>query len=125
MTVHEQTRLDLLLHRFGSAAQAHFAALEAMDADAANRHALMISRLHLAIIADPAGTEALVTLLLDERPAVRGMVAVYCLHANTARSLDVLRELAQLPGLMGFRASCALERWEKGEMMQPIEEPQS
>ena len=124
MNAHEQTSLDRLLHRFGSAAQAHFAALEAMDADAANRHAMMIARLHVAITTEDSGRDALLGLLLDKRPAVRGMVAVYCLHEHTQRSLAVLRELARIPGLMGFRASCALERWEKGELVQSMEEPQ-
>lgn len=111
-----ETKLATLLHRFGFVAQAHFTALEAMDADAANRHATMIARLHLAIMAERGGMEALLTLLNDERPAVRGMAAVYSLSGHASRSVDVLRELALHPGLMGFRAACALERWEKGEL---------
>jgi hypothetical protein len=112
----EQDRLGRLLNRFGRAAQAHFEALENMDAEAANRHAVVIARIYVGIVADEAGAELLLTLLADPRPAVRGMAAIYTLRHNTARSLSVLQDLALLPGLMGFRASCAIERWEKGEL---------
>jgi hypothetical protein len=33
---------------------------------------------------------------------------------NPSRALEVLRPLAEQAGLLGFRASVALERWESG-----------
>ena len=108
-------KLSLLVRRFAIAAQAHQAALEEMDDDRANAHSRVISGLHAAIISEgDAGREALLALLDSESQVVAGMAAVFTLGYNPSRSLEVLRLLAEQAGLLGFRASVALERWESG-----------
>jgi hypothetical protein len=113
-------RLSLLIRRFAIAAQAHQAALEDMDEDRANAHARVISGLYAAILREgDVGREALLALLDSESQVVAGMAAVYSLRYNPSRSLGVLRLLADREGLLGFRASVAIERWESGEWDGP------
>ena len=109
-------RLKRLVHRFAVAAQAHAAALEAMDEEGANRHALIIRRLYHEITGwGEAGREELLVLIGSSHKEVAGMAAVYSLRFRPERCVAVLRRLAAEPGLLGFRASVALERWERGE----------
>ena len=113
-------KLSLLVRRFAVAAQAHQTALEDMDEDRANAHARVISGLHAAIIREgDDGREALLALLDSESQVVVGMAAVFSLRYNPTRSIEVLRMLADKGGLLGFRASVALERWESGEWDEP------
>ena len=113
-------KLSLLIRRFAVAAQAHQAALEDMDEDRANAHARIISRLYAAIISEgDVGRDALLALLDSESQVVAGMAAVFSIHYNPSRSLEVLHILADKEGLLGFRASVAIERWENGEWDEP------
>jgi hypothetical protein len=112
----ENKRLDTLLQRFAIAAAAHHAALEAMDVERADRQAHMISTLYQAILAaGTAGTERFNSLLDHPDPAVAGMAAVYVITANSEQSLKTLRRVANEPGLLGFRAAAAIDRWYNGE----------
>src|SRR5664279_1075401 len=109
-------KLSLLIRRFAITAQAHQAALEDMDEDRAKAHARVISGLFAAITREgDAGREALLALLDSESQVVAGMAAVFSLRYNPSRSIRVLRQLADQEGLLGFRASVAIERWENGE----------
>ena len=113
-------KLTLLIRRFAIAAQAHQAALEDMDEDRANAHARIISGLYAAIIREgDVGREALLALIDSESQVVAGMAAVFSLRHNPLRSLEILRILAGKEGLLGFRASVAIERWENGELGEP------
>lgn len=113
-------KLSLLLRRFAVAAQAHQSALEEMDEDRANAHARVISGLYAAIIREgDVGREALLVLLGHESQVVAGMAAVFSLRYNPSRSLEVLRMLTGKGGLLGFRASIAIERWESGDTDEP------
>jgi len=113
-------KLSLLTRRFAIAAQAHQAALEEMDEDRANAHARVISGLYAAIVREgDVGREALLALVDSESQVVAGMAAVFSLRYNPSRSLEVLRLLADKEGLLGFRASVAIERWESGEWNEP------
>ena len=113
-------KLSLLIRRFAIAAQAHQTALEEMDEDRANAHARVISGLYAAIIREgDVGRESLLALLDSESQVVAGMAAVFSLRYNPSRSLEVLRQLAGKGGLLGFRASVAIERWEGGEWHEP------
>lgn len=109
-------RLARLLRRFAVAAQAHAAAMEAMDEEGAKRHAAVIHRLYREIVGvGEAGKEELLALTGSSRKEVAGMAAVYSLRFGPERCVAVLRRLAAEPGLLGFRAGVALERWERGE----------
>jgi hypothetical protein len=113
-------RLARMVSRFAVAAGAHRLAMEAMDDNRAACHVKVLSGLYAAIIREgECGAGAFLALLDDRDDAVAGMAAVFALGISTERSLAVLQRLAGLEGLLGFRARCALERWEKGEWQQP------
>ncbi|AAR35946.1 hypothetical protein KIP69_12450 [Geobacter sulfurreducens] len=113
----EEQRLSILIGRFTAAATAHGEALEAMDAGRADRHATMLARLYREIAAfGAAGRAGLLDAAERGTGAAAGMAAVYSLSHDAPRSLAILRRLAREPGLLGFRASVAIERWEKGEL---------
>ena len=109
-------RLERLLHRFALAARAHHEALESMDSARAELHARMIAGLHLALIrGGREGGEKLLNLVDSTDPVVAGMAAVYSIRLDSDRCLATLRRVAAEPGLLGFRAEMAIERWESGE----------
>jgi hypothetical protein len=109
-------KLSVLVRRFAVAVQAHQAALEEMDEDRANSHSRVINGLYAAIISEgDVGHEALLALLDSEIQVVAGMAAVFTLHYNPSRSLEILRTLAEKEDLLGFRASVAIDRWERGD----------
>lgn len=113
--MHEE-RLARLLGRFAAAARAHHAALEALDEVRANAHARMIAGLYEAIVSEgAAGREGLLALVDSDDQVVAGMAAVYSIRYSPDRCVALLRRLAAGGGLLGFRASVALQRWEAGE----------
>jgi hypothetical protein len=59
--------------------------------------------------------ERLLELVDSADPAVAGMAAVYAIRMDTGRCLAALRRVAAEPGLLGFRAAMAIQRWESGE----------
>ena len=108
--------LDKLLQRFAIAAAAHHAALEAMDAERANQHARMTGALHQSIMAAGLpGKDRFLSLLDHPDPVVAGMAAVYLIRDATEKSLATLQRIAGEPGLLGFRAAAAIDRWCSGE----------
>lgn len=112
----DEERLKRLIARFAAAAEAHGAALEAMDEERASRHAHIIYRLYQEIAgAGEQGREELILLAERAEGDAAGMAAVYSLRYREGRSIAVLRCLAATSGLLAFRASVALERWERGE----------
>ena len=113
-------RRALILKRFAVAAMAHHEALEAMDEERANAQARMVAALHEVLLQEgPGGREGLLGLVDSAAPAVAGMAAVYLLHLYPDRCLGTLRRIAAEPGLLGFRASIVVERWEAGEWIPP------
>jgi hypothetical protein len=113
-------KLARLLMRFGAAATAHHEALEIMDEGRANTHARMIERLYEVIqYAGPSGQLALLNLTGSVIPEVAGMAAVYSMEVNPELCLATLSRVATEGGLLGFRASVVLERWEAGTWEHP------
>lgn len=107
-------RLERLLKRFAVAARAHHEALEALDEERTEVQARMIAGLHEALVRE-GGEELLMNLVDSPDPVVAGMAAVYSIGLDTGRCLAALRRVAKEPGLLGFRAEMAIQRWESGE----------
>jgi hypothetical protein len=108
--------VDKLLLRFAMAARNHHEALEAMDTERVEQHARMVAALYGSIMAaGPLGRERFSSLLDHPEPVVAAMTAVYIIREETVRSLAVLQRVAAEPGLLGFRALAAVERWQNGE----------
>jgi hypothetical protein len=113
--------LTRLLQRFAAAATAHYQALEAMDEQRATKQAGMVAGLYRSIIGcGECGRQALLALVDDKDPVVAGMAAVYSVRYSSERCLAALQRIAGEPGLLGFRAQLALERWQSGGW--PVEE---
>ncbi|BCS56028.1 hypothetical protein GSbR_13910 [Geobacter sp. SVR] len=91
-----------------------------MDAGHANAHARVIAGLHAALLREgQAGRDGLLALTDADSPAVAGMAAVYAIRLDPPRCLAALHRVAAEPGLLGFRASVAIQRWETGEWEDP------
>jgi hypothetical protein len=113
-------RLALLLKRFSLAAAAHHDALEALDDVRTAGQLRIVAGLYEALLREgSAGREGLLALADAAEPAVAGMAAVYLLHLYPDRCLAALRRVAVEPGLLGFRARVACERWETGDWTPP------
>lgn len=109
-------KLQILIKRFAVAAKAHYVAMEEMNAERAERQAVVISRLFEGIVREgAAGRDALLALTDNDNPAVAGMAAVYSMRYSPERCILTLRRLAAEEGLLGFRAAMALQKWEAGE----------
>ena len=109
-------RLERLLKRFAVAARAHHESLEALDAERTEVQSRMIAGLHEALVREgKLGEELLLNLVDSPDPVVAGMAAVYSIRLDTGRCLAALRRVAKEPGLLGFRAEMAIQRWESGE----------
>ncbi len=105
-----------LVEEFAEAADLHFEAVEALDEEQANRQAVRLARLFKDIVLQgEEGREALLVLIDSKNLAVAGMAAVYSLRYSPARCEALLKQLASQPGLLGFRAGAALQRWADGD----------
>jgi hypothetical protein len=112
----DEKSLERLLSRFIRAAEAHNLAVEGLDAAAANRQAVILTGLYASIRTHgTGGRDSLAQLLDHDSPAVAGMAAIYLLPSAPELALPVLERLAASPGLLGFRARAALDRWQSGE----------
>ena len=110
----QREKVAKLIGWFVKAAVRHAEAIEAMQEDAAAGQVEDLDRFYAAIQRD-GGLELFLALLDHEDPAVAGMAAVYAMREAPERCAAVLSRLAKLPGLIGFRAQVALERWESGD----------
>jgi len=118
----QDDKLTRLLNRFAITATAHYMALEEMNEERANTYAQMINGLYRSIIGTgESGRAALLELVGDNNPVVAGMSAVYSIRYDSERCLSTLERVALEPGLLGFRARMAIERWESGEWLGPEE----
>ncbi|WP_224983066.1 hypothetical protein [Geomonas agri] len=115
MQQHE--KVTKLVGWFAKAALRHAEALEAMAEDLAAAEVADLNRYYHALQRE-GGVPDLLRLLEDPDPVIAGMVAVYAMREAPERCVARLSVIAREPGLMGFRAQTALERWESGEWEQ-------
>jgi len=112
--VQQQEKVAKLVQWFARAAHRHAEAIEALQEEAASALVENLDRFYLAIERE-GGFQQFLNLLDDEDQAVAGMAAVYAMREEPERCTAVLTRIAQEPGLMGFRAQVALERWQSGD----------
>jgi hypothetical protein len=112
--VRQQEKVAKLIDWFIKAAYRHADAIEAMQEEAASVQVECLDRFYAALKRE-GGLEQFLALLDHEDPAVCGMAAVYGMREAPQRCIAVLARLAQMPGLIGFRAQAALDRWNSGE----------
>jgi hypothetical protein len=109
----QEEKLGKLIDWFAKAAARHALAIEAMQEEAASVQVECLDRYYEALKRED-GLERFLYLLDDEDPAVAGMAAVYAMREAPQRCREVLVRLSTMPGLIGFRAQAALDRWESG-----------
>ena len=112
MQQHE--KVAKLISWFVKAALRHAMAIEVLEAEEASVQVECLNRFYAALKRED-GMEQFLALLDHEEPAVSGMAAVYAMREAPQRCTAVLQKLAKIPGLLGFRAQAALDRWESGE----------
>ncbi|GFO64706.1 hypothetical protein M1B72_15490 [Geomonas paludis] len=110
----QQEKVTKLVGWFAKAAVRHAEALEVMAEDLAAAEVADLTRYYRALQRE-GGVAELLCLLEDPNPVVAGMVAVYAMREAPERCVATLTVIAREPGLIGFRAQTALERWESGE----------
>ena len=110
---HEE-RVAKLIEWFVKAALRHAAAMEAMQEQEAMVQVESMNRFYAAVKREGAVEEFLI-LIEHEDPLVSGMAAVYAIREEPQRCIETLKKLSKLPGLIGFRAQAAVDRWESGE----------
>jgi hypothetical protein len=110
----QQDKVEKLVNWFAKAALRHAEAIEAMQQEAASVQVECLNRFYAGIQRE-CGLQQFLSLLDNEDPAVSGMAAVYAMREAPERCKPVLTSLAGLPGLIGFRAQSALDRWESGD----------
>jgi hypothetical protein len=110
----QQEKVAKLISWFVKSALRHFEAVEAMQEEAAAVQVECLERFFAALHRE-GGMTQFFSLLDHEEPAVAGMAAVYALREAPERCRPVLERIAQVPGLIGFRAQIALDRWDSGK----------
>jgi len=107
--------IEALIQEFGDCVAAQSRCIEEGDAKTGNayaeRYAAAFDQLRKY---GNAGRNALAMLMDDGRADVRVMAAAFLLRHSEEKALSVLRREAQAPGLVGFGAEQALERWKDG-----------
>lgn len=106
-------QLAKLIDSFTDAAKKHQNAATT-NSRKANTQARRIHKIFCEIveIGDEA-REALLQLTDNSDDAVASMAAVYSLNYDTEKSVATLKRIAQKPGLIGFEARQAIQRWKE------------
>lgn len=103
-----------LIEWFRKAAIRHAEAMENMQEEICAAQVEDLGRFYAAVLREGA-LDLFLTLLNNEDVRVAGMAAVYAMREEPVRCREVLARLSALPGLAGFRAQAALERWDSGD----------
>lgn len=113
----QQEKVAKLMGWFVKASLRHAEAMEALDDGLAAAEVQDLNRYYSALQRE-GGVERFLELLDHDDPNVAGMAAVYAMRAAPTRCSAALVRISKLPGLIGFRAQAALDRWERGEWPQ-------
>lgn len=107
-----------LLEKFTLSTLNHFNASLAGDWKTANREVAKIRKItkNIRDFGD-VGRDALLSLTNNPNSAVSAMAAMYSIKYAPEKSLSVLVKISQEPGLIGFEAGQAIQRWNEGNWM--------
>ncbi len=111
-----EKKIDELINKFSLAARRHYEASLVGDWNTANQNAVVIRHIVKKLNSfGEEGRKALLDQTENQEPSVSAMAAVYSLKYDPEKSVNVLTEIAKEPGLIGFEAIQALQRWKEGE----------
>ena len=111
----QQKKVEKLVEWFIRSALRHAEAVAALQEEVAALQVESLNRFSAALRQEEGGIQQLLTVLDHADPAVAGMAAVYSLREAPERCRATLVRVSQEPGLIGFRAQIALERWDSGD----------
>ncbi|GFO70579.1 hypothetical protein GMLC_41580 [Geomonas limicola] len=114
----QQDRVAKLIEWFVRAALRHAEAIEAMQEEVAALQVASLTKYFKALKAEEGAMPRFLLLLEEGNPVIAGMAAVYGLAQAPERCRPVLVKLTEMPGLIGFRAQVALQRWDAGEWQE-------
>lgn len=109
-----EEKVAKLIEWFGKAAIRHAEAMANLQEEVAAAQVADLDRFYAVVLREGA-LDLFLALLDNEDERIAGMAAVYALRDEPARCREVLVRLSTFPGLMGFRAQTALERWDSGD----------
>lgn len=109
-----EEKVAKVIEWFCKAATRHAEAMENLQEEVCAAQVADLDRFYAAVLREGA-LDHFLTLLDNEDVRVAGMAAVYAMREEPVRCREVLVRLSTLPGLTGFRAQAALERWDSGD----------
>ncbi len=111
-----QRQIDKLVAHFVKAARKHYEATMTGNWRETNKQAKRIRKAFQGIrkIGENA-RQALLAQTENQDLAVASMAATYSLKCNTQQAQTVLQRIAKEPGIIGFEAQQALQRWKEGD----------
>ena len=108
--------VEELIEKFVQAAKSHYVASLAGDWRTANKEAAKIRKTIKTLRSHGENArEALLAQTDNQDLSVSAMAAAYSLKYAPEKSISVLIRIAKEPGLIGFEAGQALQRWKEGE----------
>jgi len=116
----KKVSLDELLAAYRDAATTHGTAMKSGDYKAGNKAADLIAAIYSELRRRGEDAQrALLPLLRDDNPNVRGWAASHALEFAPVEGEAVLRSMSTLGGLTGLSAKTTLSEWEKGRLRFP------
>lgn len=114
---------EALVNEFAECVDSQSRSIEQGDAKSGNDYAKRyIAAFEKLRDAGDSGRDALAMLFDDHRPAVRIMAASFLLRHSEKEAMEVLKRDSREPGLVGFGAQQALQRWQEGTWnLDPVE----
>jgi hypothetical protein len=111
-----QKQVDKLITDFVEAAKKHYEATMVGNWRETNKQAKRIRKVFQGIkSAGENARQALLAQTENQDLAVASMAATYSLKYGTQQAQMVLQHIASEPGIIGFGAQRALQRWEEGD----------
>lgn len=112
----ENFKIKSLIDSFSRAAKNQYLASINGDWKTANKEISTLRQVFNKIckINEPA-RKKLLTLTESDDLAVASMAAFYSLKYDPDKSISILKKIAEEPGLIGFQATQAIQRWNEGK----------
>jgi hypothetical protein len=111
-----QKQTDRLITDFVEATKKHYEATMAGNWRETNKQAKRIRKAFQGIkSAGENARQALLAQTENQDLAVASMAAAYSLKYSTKQAQTILQHIAEEPGIIGFGAQQALQRWEEGD----------
>ncbi len=112
----EELMIKSLIDSFSNSAKTHYLATINGDWKTANKEISKLRHVFKEIckINEPARKKLLVLTENDDL-AIASMAALYSLKYDPEKCISILKKIANEPGILGFQAIHAIQRWNEGK----------